>query len=227
MKNGNESTLNGTLDAIPLEIPGPVIGPGDGSGIPDGVFTPGLDTPVRTGSGRVLRCLTTPTEVCIFDDPKGTGLPTDDAPYHFLAYIDTKHDNALQLNIRNADRDNPEKKHPDIFPKILVRRAIEYFEQNTLGGRPITVLEGNWGEEWDADPTTSDNWSQYNAYLQKLGPGPYTKDQQVAAAAQTWTGDFAKDLGFTHINPDEISVRNEGKHVIVLFRKPEISGVTG
>jgi len=124
------------------------------------------------------------------------------------------------FNVRNSSPTDPTEKHPDIYPKLLIARTIAYLEQTANGGQPIEIIEGNWGNgQPGGDPSKSDNWLQYRACLQAFGPGPYSPEQRVAAAAHTWTGMLATELGFTTINADEIEETVEGRHVVVLFRR--------
>jgi hypothetical protein len=204
------------------EITPAIVGPGNGNGIPEYIFTPGFNQLVTAGSGRQFLCQVTPHDIDIFDNAKGTGLATeDDSTFYFFASVDPKHDFKLELNIRNSSPSDPEDKHPDIYPKLLLKRAIDYFEQTATNGEPLTNIEGNWGGEQPGDdPTRSDNWRQYWEYLRSLGPGPYTSEQRVAAASNTWTGKLATELGFVIINPDEVDEREDGNHVVVQFRRP-------
>lgn len=164
--------------------------------------TPGFNGVIRTGSGRELIAVNSGDFVEIRD--------SSNPHYHFraeLTHIGDK--DAVYFSIDSQDRNGQNAQHPDIYAARLMRRSVRHFEETVRGGVPIPRIAATWYTE----PGASDNYTQLQANLAKYGPS-----QTERALRETWTGEQAKELGFTEIKgPYPL----EDDFVEVYFDRPE------
>ena len=180
----------GELEPAPgnaLPLPEAIIGPGDGTGVPDYAFTRGFYGPVATASGRTLQCSADAYSVEIYEDPDGRAGPPRLATYRFLAGLSYNYApdpqsayraTLLRLNVSNRDTSSESLvRHPDIYPARLLARTILYFESDIMRGYPIEFLEGNWDVRPGPNPSAPDNWRQYSEFKASLGIDEFSSEQ--------------------------------------------------
>lgn len=153
---------------------------------------------VEGNSGRsVLSYVVCPCSICISD--------VWDSDFYFFAELE---EGILKLDIKNKGYNgDPLQKHPDIYPRDLLHKSIEFFEKQ---GRRIQVIKGHWVNEDEY----SDNYDSYRRYLKSLKREVVLEDRKQAAF-QTWTGQRAQELGFTKIR----SISDSEEEVVVYFVK--------
>lgn len=107
---------------------------------------------------------------------------------------------------------DPDKKHPDLFASQLVKKSLQFFE---LKGHSIA----KWKDIWSKSGDLSDNWDQFEAYLQshRVAGQEITQQQLRDAAQHTWTGHLAQELGFSQV--ESLDYRPEIGEVVVIFSK--------
>ena len=152
------------------------------------IFVPGFNQSVTMPSRKRLQCSVEPDYIAIYGTKKeghmfqifrdGVGAPTDLLPgVWFWAH-----------NKGNVSGQRP----PDIFAAKLLERSVRFFETY---GPPVQRLQASW----NTSPGVSDNFAQYQKYLEQFGPNP-TVEQEYEAARQTWTGQCATAMGFTALS---------------------------
>lgn len=185
-----------------------------GNGVPSAIFELGFEARIITPSGNKLQCWATEQEIGILDvtDPRDYGVQRR----HFEATLLTRYGKpSLMLGIcnRNTLSNNPDVRHPDLFPARLLDRTVQYFERDVLQEVPLRYLEGHWPTD---NPFLADNTGQYLAYKAALGVERLTPEQRAVAARTTWTGKQAIRLGFNEVTAYE----RRRTYIDAYFKRP-------
>jgi len=132
---------------------------------------------VKSGSGQLINVVIDQSHLYI----------TDECSHYFMESIYLRFDGKLLFDIltKRVNREGQVTRHPDMFAKHYMRVACNYY-QNL--GLPVKAIKGRWNAD-------SDNRAQFmRAYKESNDPR--------LAAASTWTGRVAADLGFTTVYCD-------------------------
>lgn len=164
-----------------------IIGSAKG-GIPNSVFKPGFKGEFKAMSGRKMEATITRERIDIND--------MNQPAFDFHAFIIYGSIDTIGISVESRGwNDKPQERHPDIYAAMLVRRSLSFFKEQ---GFTVTRFRAYWRKSIPERGIESDNFDQYQAYVDALGREP-TEEEKHEAARQTWAGKLAHDLGFTKV----------------------------
>ncbi len=149
-------------------------------GIPEDIFR-------GPGTGEIKGLISGRDISYSFQDRRIAITDTELMTFHFYATVNDNGVMELIIRTRGFDAsegENGQTKHPDLFARELVIRSLQYFRERDL---EITGVAGKWWLN-----ATSDNGQQFS---QNLAQG----QSKAEAAAGTWTGKLAAELGFPQV----------------------------
>jgi hypothetical protein len=124
---------------------------------------------------------------------------------------------SFEIRTRRTDDDDQVQRHPDLYARDLMIRALEYFDRI---GTEITSLQLNWHPTSGID----DNYRTFMSHFPK--GGTITPELVTKAIFATWSGKRAWELGFREVIPlGDVLVdeRGFGDIIVQLKRTEKVS----
>lgn len=178
-------------------------------GIPDSALVLGHDGTLLSGdSGRILIVKTTQNQLSIRD--AADDAPPDQKVFAFKANVLHGIFSFSALTKRESENGRIVR-HPDLFAKDLLIRAIAYFD---TVGTPVDFMQLSWPQ----NRGMSDN---YDAFKRHFSNGEAVTPSSVTTAVfNTWSGKIAWQLGFREIQSiDELLDDEKWKGAINVLLK--------
>ncbi len=175
-----------------------------------GLFRPGFNDTIDMPSGKRLRGFSDHEFISLSND---ANFPV--YVFKMQLFVDTPRPglDSITFAAGNMERLNYPERHPDMYMGRLMTRGLAYIEQTLREGQPVHQVKTTWHAQMNelGRPQSTD-------FIEYLNNRLHRGNTASRAAADTWSGRWARSQRFTEAVPNYFSAGDT--YMDVRFRRP-------